>query len=143
MYRIVSYAAAALWAAGILAAPALAGDAETCKASTGEDGIAASSRVIARKPTSAAAYYNRALAYGRHGDYDRAIADLGQAIRRNPKNADFYTERCWAYNSKRDYDRAIADCEEAVKLDPTKAVTYGLRADAGICNGEYDSLVTG
>jgi Flp pilus assembly protein TadD len=34
-----------------------------------------------------AAYYNRGLAYGRNGNYDRAIADLDDAIRLNPKNA--------------------------------------------------------
>jgi tetratricopeptide (TPR) repeat protein len=143
MYRIISYAAAALLTASIGAAPALAGDAETCKMSSGEDGIAACSRVIARQPKSSVAYYNRALAYGRKADYDRAIADLDQAIRRNSKNANFYTERCWAYDSKRNYDRAIADCEQAVKLDPTKVVIYGQRADAGAGNDAYNSAMAG
>jgi tetratricopeptide (TPR) repeat protein len=136
MYRIISCAAAALLSAGVGAAAAVAGDAETCKASTGEAAIAACSRVIARQPKSAAAWYDRARAHGRTGDYDRAIADLDQAIRRDPKNANFYTERCWAYDSKHDDRHAIADCEQAVKLDPTKVVTYGQRADAGDAAGQ-------
>jgi tetratricopeptide (TPR) repeat protein len=143
MYRVISYAAAALLTAGIGAAPVFAGDGETCKLSSGQDGIAACSRVIARKPKSAAEYYNRALAYGRMGDYDQAIADLGQAIRRNSKNANFYTERCWAYDRKSDFERAIADCRQAVKLDPTKVVAYGQRADAGAGIAKYDSPITG
>jgi tetratricopeptide (TPR) repeat protein len=143
MYRIISYAAAALLTANVGAARALAGDAETCKVSTGQDGIAACSRVIARRPKSATGYYNRALAYGRKGDYDHAIADLDQAIHHNRKNANFYTERCWAYDRKSDYDRAIADCEHAVKLDPTKVVTYGQRADAGAGISEYDGPIAG
>ncbi len=143
MYRIISRAAAALLTAGIGAAAARAGDAETCRMSVGADAVAACSRVIARHPKSATAWYNRALVHGRKGDYDRAITDLDEAIRRNSKNANFYTERCWAHDSKRNYDRAIADCEQAVRLDPTKVIIYGHRADAGAGNGEYNRAIVG
>jgi tetratricopeptide (TPR) repeat protein len=131
MYVIVLRAAAMLLTLTAALAPAVAGDADTCKAASGDDSIAACDRHLARNPRSAAAYYGRARAYGLKGDYDRAIADLDRAIRLKPKNADYYTERCWAYDSKHEYDRAMADCAEATRLDPRKAVIYGQRAEIG------------
>jgi Flp pilus assembly protein TadD len=132
MYVIVLRAAAALLTLGAALAPVLASDTDTCKAADGDDSVAACSRIIAKHPRYATAYYSRARVYGRNGDYDSAIADLDRAIRLQPKNADFYTERCWAWDSKHEEDRAIADCLQATILDSRKAVTFGQRADAGM-----------
>jgi hypothetical protein len=71
MYRIaISCAAAMLLTAG--AALAAAGDAQTCKAPTGEDGIATCSRLIRKQPKSVAACDNPATNYGRWGGCGRA-----------------------------------------------------------------------
>src|SRR5690348_6049483 len=61
------------------------------------------SQTIQRDPHDAAAYYNRAVAYGLTGDLDRAIADYTKAIEIKPNNATAYENRGRAYASKGDY----------------------------------------
>src|SRR5215831_14700689 len=57
----------------------------------------------------ASAYFNRGLAYGHKGDFDRAIADYTQGIQLSPKESRAYTNRGLAYSNKGDFDSAIAD----------------------------------
>src|SRR5262249_36740974 len=64
------------------------------------------------------AYNNRALAYRRKGDLNRAIADASEAIRLDPKYAWAYNNRALAYRRKGDLNRAIADATEATAPDP-------------------------
>ena len=69
----------------------------------------------------AGTFYNRGNAYGRKGDYDRAIQDYDQAIRLNPNYANAFNNRGNAYRNKQDYDRALADYEAAARIDPKVA----------------------
>jgi tetratricopeptide (TPR) repeat protein len=78
--------------------------------------IAAYSEIISLKPT-ADAYNNRGNAYGRKGDYDRAITDFNQAIRLTPNDTEAYFDRGIAYVMKEDYVRARADWEKVLQLD--------------------------
>jgi len=68
------------------------------------------------------AYYNRGVAYGRKGEYDRALADLNKAIEINPKYAGAYNNRGKAYGLKGEYDHAIADFSKAIEIDPIGSV---------------------
>ena len=46
---------------------------------------------------NAEAYYNRGIAYGDKGEYDKAIEDYSKAIELNPEYAEAYNNRGNAY----------------------------------------------
>jgi tetratricopeptide (TPR) repeat protein len=76
--------------------------------------------------TLAAAFYNRANAYNRKGEYDWAIADYDQAIKLEANFVLAFYNRGNAYGNKGQLDRAIQDFNQAIKLDPKNA--YALRS---------------
>jgi tetratricopeptide (TPR) repeat protein len=82
--------------------------------------IAACSAVIRSsqaKHTQAVALLARAGAYGRKGEYRRAIADTTQAIRRVPSAVAYYT-RALAYQNVGDDEQTIRDCDRALAIEP-------------------------
>ena len=87
------------------------------------------------------AYYNRGIAYGAKGDYDRAIADFNEAIRLDPKSARAYGNRGNDYLAKGDYDHAIADYNEVIRLDPKSARAYNNRGGAYSAKGDRDRAI--
>jgi tetratricopeptide (TPR) repeat protein len=141
-FILVLRAAAVLLTLGAALAPALADDADTCRKASGDDSIAACSRLLARNPKDADAYYSRGYAYEwRKGEHDRAIADFDQAIVLNPKYARAYADRGFSYEHKGEWDRAIADYEQAIQLDPKLVVAYTRRGSAYDHKGEYDRAI--
>jgi tetratricopeptide (TPR) repeat protein len=123
-------AATAPAAAGPGAAPAAAADAVACARGTGDDVIAACSRVLDRDPGNAAAYNSRGSAYAGRGDYDRAIADFDQALKLNPGNAAAYAGRGKAHDARGEHGRAIADYDQALMFDPGNAAVRQSREHA-------------
>jgi tetratricopeptide (TPR) repeat protein len=101
MYRVISCAAAALLVATAVQ-PATADDRSACDHGTGDESIAACSRLLMRNPRDVAAYNNRGNRYADKGEYARAIADLDQAIRLSPKSDIAYVNRGNAYDKKGD-----------------------------------------
>jgi tetratricopeptide (TPR) repeat protein len=140
MYRIISCVAVAVLAS-ITIPPAAADDASVCSKAEGDDSIAACTRFMARHPRDDGAYNARGLAYGRRGEYDRAIADYNVAISINPRNAFAYNNRGFAYGGKGDFDRAIADYGVAIGLDPKLELGYANRGEAYSSKGEYDHAI--
>jgi tetratricopeptide (TPR) repeat protein len=116
------------------AAGARADDATDCQtASEPSQAIAACSRLVQAGGAArvvAIAHYNRALAYRRTGDSDRAIADFTSAIRINPSLYAAYNDRGLAFLQKGENDRAIADFNAAIKVKPDFAVAYANRGIA-------------
>ncbi len=82
---------------------------------------------IKLNPKHAYAYYNRGVAYGDKGDYDRAIADYDTAISLNPKYADAYNSRAWAYIKSGKAAKGLPDANKAIELDPKNAPAYATR----------------
>ena len=80
------------------------------------------SQMIQRDPADAAAYHNRAVAYGILGDLDHAIADYTKTVEIKPDNAGAYENRGRSYASKGDYAHAVADALKASELTPKAAV---------------------
>jgi protein O-mannosyl-transferase len=64
------------------------------------------------------AYNNRAAAFYKRGQIDKAIADYSKAIALDPTNEGVYNNRGMVYASQKKYDRAIADFETAIELNP-------------------------
>lgn len=122
-------------------------DKSTCVRASGDEKIAACSRVIDRgdresREEQSGAYVARALAYSVRGDYDLAIRDLDDAISINPRNSTAFNNRGYNYGQKGDYDRAIRDYDEALQIAPRSALTLGNRAEAFVSKGDYDRAIT-
>jgi tetratricopeptide (TPR) repeat protein len=61
--------------------------------------------------------YNRANAYERKGEYDKAIADYSRLLQIDPKRANTLNSRGNAYREKGDYKRAIDDFSRSIGLN--------------------------
>jgi tetratricopeptide (TPR) repeat protein len=140
----------------VLAAAAPLEDAwRKCSDSEPDTAIAGCSAVIESageaRAASAAAYYNRGIAYRNKSQYerahrgpnpdaalDRAIADYGQALALRPDYAEALVNRGVAWFDKGRYDRVIADCSRAIALRPDLAEAYNNRALAYYRQGRYD-----
>jgi tetratricopeptide (TPR) repeat protein len=84
-------------------------------------------------------YFDRAFTWKSKGDFDRAIADLGEAIRIDPKFTDAFFQRARIWNdNKHDYDRAIADDTEVIRLAPRLAAAFDNRGIAYRVKGDPD-----
>ncbi len=136
-----------------LSAPAPAADKDyaTCS-SNGKVGadqlIAACTRAIALTPGDAKLYVNRAKAFGRKGEHDRAIVDCDKAIEIEPANERAYGVHGIAWQDKGDNTRAIASFDEAIRLDPAnsafyfnRAKSWGLKKDYARALADLDEVV--
>jgi tetratricopeptide (TPR) repeat protein len=108
--------------------------------------IAGCTRIIDRgnrEPAAAraVAYRNRADAYFRKSDIERATLDANEAIRLDPNLASAYNTRGHTYLYKSDYDRAIQDYSEAIRLNPKFANFYVNRASAYYAKGDAERTI--
>jgi tetratricopeptide (TPR) repeat protein len=76
------------------------------------------------------AYVDRAGAYLKQGEYNRAIADCNKAIEVNPKRAEAYVDRASAYLYMGEYNMAIVDYNRAIEINPELAEVYYNRSFA-------------
>ena len=86
----------------------------------------------------ASAYFNRGLAYGHKGDFDRAIRDFDQAIKINPNYVEALYCRGLTYSL---CDRAIQDYDEAIKLNPDYVKAISNRGNAYLAKRQYDRAI--
>ncbi len=77
----------------------------------------------------AVAFSNRALAYKKKNQWDRAIGDYDEAIRLKPDFAFALNNRGNAYYGKGHFDRAIRDYDEAIRLKPDFAEAFSNRGN--------------
>lgn len=62
---------------------------------------------IKKKPDFAPAYYSRALAYSKKGEYDKSIEDLKKVIQLHPESLEPYGLLATVYEIKKDYASAL------------------------------------
>jgi lipoprotein NlpI len=86
-------------------------------------------------------FSNRGTAYGRKGQYDRAIEDFDQAIRLNPNYAEAFNYRGANYARKFQLDRAIEDFDKAIRLNPNFAEAFSNRGNAYRRKGQLDRAI--
>jgi Flp pilus assembly protein TadD len=107
-------------AAGFVAAGAAADDLSSCGDSTasGDERIAACTRVIESGKDLKWALVSRGNANFDIGNNDNAIANYTEAMRIDPKFATGLNNRAYAYLAQGDFDRALVDAKKAVQLEP-------------------------
>jgi len=69
-------------------------------------------------------YNSRGVAYGRKGEYAKAISDFNIAIGLRPGYATAYDNRGHAYSLQGDFARAIPDFNTAIELKPDYYLAY-------------------
>jgi tetratricopeptide (TPR) repeat protein len=103
--------------------------------------IQLASSVLKTDPNRSEAWRLRGCAYGRKGDGDNALKDLGEALRIDPKDAQAYACHGLVFSNRGIPDEALADYTEAVRLPPRNADFYSQRGDFYFEQHEYDRAV--
>ena len=80
--------------------------------------------------TDSDALLNQGIAFGKEGQYDRAIAYFNKALNINPRSAEAYNNRGIAYDYKGQYDKAITDYSQAIEINPWYSGAYNNRGFA-------------
>ena len=111
-----------------LAGSVLADPVDDCIKGEGDDQIAACSQIISSKihrgkpitmDNLPAIYVYRGTAFGKRGDYKKALADFSMAIKLDPKLTMAWGDRGAFYNRYSRFELAIKDFEQATRLDPS------------------------
>jgi tetratricopeptide (TPR) repeat protein len=89
---------------------------------------------------------NRAQAWLRKGDHDRAIVDFDLAFRLDPQsdavnNADFHGSRAWAYHLSGRDDEALSSAEKAIELAPDDAAARKTRGHIYLVLGHVGKAI--
>ncbi len=83
-----------------------------------EKAVAAFKEEISNKPSSAEAYFNLALAYGKLGQHDNEISAYEGTIKLTPNKPEIYFNLGNAYIDKGDKHKAIEAFRHAISLRP-------------------------
>lgn len=83
-----------------------------------EKAVAAFKEEISKKPSSAEAYFNLALAYGKLGQHDNEISAYEGAIKLIPNKPETYFNLGNAYIDKDNKQKAIEAFKQAIRLRP-------------------------
>ena len=90
----------------------------------------------------AVAFTNRAFAYKRKGEWDKAITDYDEAIRLMPDLVFAFNNRGNAYYFKGQLDRAIEDYNTAISMQPDLAEAFANRGNVYRKKGQLDRAIT-
>lgn len=89
----------------------------------------------------AVAFTNRAIAYKKKGQWDKAIADYDEAIRLAPDLVFAFNNRGNAYYFKGQLDRAIENYDMAIRLQPDLAEAYANRGNVYRKKGQLNRAI--
>jgi tetratricopeptide (TPR) repeat protein len=83
----------------------------------------------------------QALAYGRLGKMDLAIASADKAIRETPTSADLYFTRGMLYSDQQKYGAAYESFEKAIELNPEDSSSWNFAGAINLKLGSYTKAV--
>ena len=86
-------------------------------------------------------YHNRGAAYGRLGNYGKAIEDCDRTIEINPGYAEAYLNRGAAYAHLGNHKQAIKDYSEAIRLKVDSDKNYYDRGTLYAKDGQYQLAI--
>ena len=84
------------------------------------------------------AHTARGIAYGRVGQIDSGLEDLGVAIKAAPDKPGLWIARARLHFNKGEHDPAMLDLAEAIKLDAKNALPVNLMGQNHFMLGNYD-----
>lgn len=93
------------------------------------------------QPDEAEHYVNRAVAYARQGNEEKALADESKAIEVNPKYALAYMNRGQRYRRMKQHDAAIRDFTSAIENDPDSSMAFQVRGLSFAATGDHDKAI--
>jgi hypothetical protein len=113
-------------ASAVLAISMLLGSLTVQQLRIWKDSISLWNTVIDNNPAQKIdfAFNNRAIAWNRRGELEKAASDFSKAIAANPKDSAYYNNRGTIYNKLRRTDEALADYYKALELTPREQSTY-------------------
>ena len=85
---------------------------------------------VKTQPGSVAALANRAMAFVKIEQYEKAVLDFTKCTNLDPKKADLFYNRALVYRKLHDNENAIADYTRAIGLDDSHYQAYNNRAIA-------------
>jgi tetratricopeptide (TPR) repeat protein len=86
-------------------------------------------------------YFNRASAYRRAGDFDKALADLDKVVKLNPDFAPGWQYRGLAHDAMGSKHEALSDLDRAIDVDSRDWSGYYSRAIVQRYNKEFDAAL--
>jgi tetratricopeptide (TPR) repeat protein len=93
------------------------------------------------RPSLIRAYFNRAGAYNKKTEFDRAVADYSALMELHPGNIFVYNFRAYSYFQLGELDRAIADYDRAIELNQRSRYAYLSRGVAYYRKEDYDHAI--
>jgi tetratricopeptide (TPR) repeat protein len=97
------------------------------------EGIADCNEAVRMEPKSPIVLNNRAFAWNRLAEFEKAIDDCNAALRLDPRLAAALKNRGLAWQGKREFDRATADFDEAIRYNPNLFTAFESRALLRAC----------
>lgn len=82
-------------------------------------------------------YLRLGNAFGRLGQYQKAIVHFNEAIRLQPDNTEAYNGRGISYNKMGQYKPALENFNKAIDLDPYYMAAYKNRGDVYLMRGNH------
>lgn len=121
-------------------------DRDLCKSASGQERVAACTRVLddtALSNSDREWFLNeRGIAYTAVENWEKAIGDFTESLKFNPNDPAVYANRSDAYRDNGDNDKAVADADQAIKLDPKYTRAYYLRGRAQYEKSDYDGAIS-
>ncbi len=98
------------------------------KANRQKQAIAELSQAIEIDPQNTEAYFWRARAFIRLGQFDNAIADLNEVVDRNPRYSPAYDNLGWLLMRRNKYDESLIHLNKSIELKPDNGWTHYMRS---------------
>lgn len=111
------------------------------RAQGSEENIASLSAVISANPNDPEGYNVRGSAYGRAGEFRRALADFNRAIELNPQFYQAYANRALVERNMGDQSAAQSDYNRALQLNPRYDVAFIGRGNLYRQAGQLDQAL--
>ena len=111
------------------------------KANRQKKAIEELSQAIEIEPQNAAAYFWRARAFIRLGQFDNAIADLNEVVDLNPRYSPAYDNLGWLLMRRNKYDESLIYLNKSIELKPENEWAYFMRSRIYFKKGDLQNAL--